>query len=1089
MNWRPSRFLLGLLAAFAGLIALCYFCGWIFIPDLAEEPRTYPAEKLEATEELRDISWDRDHPPRLQREVDYGTGPAAAWWPRGESPILRAVVEAGELPPVAERVGPEPVVLAGPDGIGTYGGTWLRAANAVGDVGVISWRMSGSNLVRWSPMGYPIVPHLAKSWEASEDRRVWTFHLREGVRWSDGHPFTSRDILFWWEQSILYFGRTPPNWLLTRGIAPEIAAPDDHTVRFTFAHPYGLFLERVASVGEFHLPAHYLAQYHPETGDPAFLEAEMERRGVTTPRALFGDVQNHLNPECPQLWPWIYRTHKSNPPQSFVRNPYYWAVDPEGNQLPYVDRVQFDVRANNLIPRSASAGDLTMQTRHIRYEDYSLLMSQREAGDYQVYHWFPASRSVWTLFPNLNRTVPPGDPIAAWKRQLLNEKTFRQALSLAIDREAILAAEYNGVGEPAQLSTGRESIFFNENVHTAWIAYDPARARRMLDDLDLTGRDAEGFRTFPDGRTMVWYIDTTDFSGVGPGQFIVDYWADVGIRTVLRERSRPLFETERQARKHDFMVWTGESEFHPLVEARSFAPVSASHGVQAAGYAMWYANGGLYGLLETAPAGVIEPPDDHPLRRTLEIYEEAIQAPTIEEQARIFDEVFEIAAEHLWTINIGTPPPQLVIVRNGFRNVPENAIYGASYRTPANAGIELYYFEDPADPPGHRELVRREMTEVETAAYLSEGDGLGRLIRTAFILLAVVVCALLSLRHPFVARRLAIMVPTMLVISVIVFTIIQLPPGDFVQSRILQLQMTGDQAAIEETLELRELFHLDDPVVERYFSWLGLPWFFSFAPEDEGLLQGNMGRSMESSRPVNQIVGDRVLLTFLISLGTILFTWAVALPIGVYSAVRQYSAGDYIFTLIGFIGMCVPNFLLAILLMYWTDVFFGLSLSGLFSPEYAAQPKWTWGKVVDLLKHVWVPVVVLGTGGTAGMIRVMRGNLLDELRKPYVTTALAKGVRPMRLLIKYPVRIALNPFISGIGGIFPQLVSGGAIVAIVLSLPTVGPLMLSALMSEDMYLAGSMLMVLSLLGVLGTLVSDLLLLWLDPRIRYEKGSR
>ena len=218
-------------------------------------------------------------------------------------------------------------------------------------------------------------------------------------------------------------------------------------------------------------------------------------------------------------------------------------------------------------------------------------------------------------------------------------------------------------------------------------------------------------------------------------------------------------------------------------------------------------------------------------------------------------------------------------------------------------------------------------------------------------------------------------------------------------------------------------------------------------------------------------------------------TWSIALPIGVYTAVRQYSVGDYVVTFIGFIGMCVPNFLLALLLIYLSSRFLGINISGLFSSEFSAQPEWTWGKVFDLLAHIWVPVLVIGFAGTASMIRVMRGNLLDELRRPYVTTARAKGLPPIRLLIKYPLRLALNPFISGIGILFPQLISGGAIVALVLSLPTVGPLLLHALMSEDMYLAGSLLMVLSILGIFGVLVSDLLLLALDPRIRMQGENR
>jgi ABC-type dipeptide/oligopeptide/nickel transport system permease component len=341
----------------------------------------------------------------------------------------------------------------------------------------------------------------------------------------------------------------------------------------------------------------------------------------------------------------------------------------------------------------------------------------------------------------------------------------------------------------------------------------------------------------------------------------------------------------------------------------------------------------------------------------------------------------------------------------------------------------------------------------------------------------------LGLRYPFIGRRLLIMVPTLGVLSVLIFAVIQAPPGDFLTARLAELEENGSSNAMQQIDELRETFHFDEPAVKQYLRWSGLWWFTSFDAADRGLLQGDLGTSMQTGQPVGLIVGDRLLLTVLISAGTILFVWAVALPIGVYSAVYQYSAGDYLASLIGFVGMAVPNFLLALVLMALAGV------SGLFSAEYAAQPEWTWGKVLDLLGHVWVPIVVLGTGGTAAMIRVMRANLLDELSKPYVTVARSKGVKPLKLLVKYPVRLAINPFVSGIGGLLPQLVSGGAIVAIVLSLPTVGPLLLEALFLQDMYLAGSLLMVLSLLGIVGTLLSDLLLMLVDPRIRMEGGSR
>ena len=270
---------------------------------------------------------------------------------------------------------------------------------------------------------------------------------------------------------------------------------------------------------------------------------------------------------------------------------------------------------------------------------------------------------------------------------------------------------------------------------------------------------------------------------------------------------------------------------------------------------------------------------------------------------------------------------------------------------------------------------------------------------------------------------------------------------------------------------------------------MGFSWFVTLDPADTGLLQGNLGRSMESNLPVNEILGDRLLLTFVISVLTILFTWVVAIPIGIYSAVRRYTVGDYVLTLLGFIGMSVPPFLLALVLMWASAEYFGITVSGLFSVRYAADPVWSWGKVGDLFTHVWVAVVVLGVGSTAVMVRVMRANLLDELKKPYVVAARAKGVRPLKLLLKYPVRIALNPFVSGLGALFPQLISGGAIVALVLSLPTLGPMLMLALLNEDTYFAASMLMLLSVLGAVGTLLSDLLLLWLDPRIRLGGGRR
>jgi len=1091
---------IGALTAAAALFLLgtLYLFGMGFLPNLDGVPFSGDEASLAAIENDRDVVFDPDDPVVLHRNVDYSLGTDAAWYPKGESPFLAELVEEGKLPPVAERVGPEPVVMEGVEGVGRYGGTWYRVSPSEEDA--IRWtrrRLAGALLARWSPLGYPIRPHVAKSWEASEDQRRFTVHLRKGARWSDGHPFTADDILYWWENEALHFGQRPP-MMEIRGELGDIEKVGDYTLQFTYPHPVGLFAERLAQYS-FWAPAHYLKPFHPDLGDPEKAEAMRQLQGVASTRVGYFRLKDFRNPEHPRLWPWVPRSHQTIPPILFVRNPYYYAVDVEGNQLPYLDRVLFDVRSEDMIAVTAASGDISMQLQNLRYEDYTLYMEEATRNGFQVYHWYPAYRSAFAVYPNLNFRVDPEKPETKWKHAFLNEKKFRKALSLAIDREEIIEAEYHGRTEPAQIDPGPESPFHHPPLFKSFVAHDPERARALLDEIGLDRRDGEGFRTFPDGTRMTWFLYVTDYTGTGPSQFLIEDWAEVGVRVVLREMARSLWQRLQSSQRHDFSVWTGASEFYPLIEPRNFVPVHM-HSFYAPGFAAWHRLGGLYGRPEAEETPLaVEPPEGHPLRRSMEVLDAARAAFGIAEQRRIFEEALDIAADNVWSINISTPPPQLVVVENGFRNVPKNAITGNAFISPANAGIETYFYEDARDSAGAVAQMKRLALEPEPDPRLSlqaaigepeapgAGERLGALIRYLVYGVLLAGAVMVAVRHPFVGRRFLILVPTLLAISVATFVIIQAPPGNYIEARIAELEMEGDEAALQQIRELREIFHLEEPMAMRYLRWMGIPWFFSFEEEDRGLLQGSLGRSMEDTRLVNEIVGDRLLLTFLISLFTVLFTWAMALPIGVYSAVRQYSFGDYAFTLLGFIGMCIPNFLLALVLMHVSSAVFDAPVSGLFSPEYAAQPGWSWGKFADLLQHVWVPVVVIGTAGTAGMIRVMRANLLDELRKPYVVTARAKGVRPLRLLLKYPVRLALNPFVSGIGGLFPQLVSGGAIVAIVLSLPTVGPLLLNALMAQDMFLAGSLLMVLSLLSVLGTLVSDLLLMWIDPRIRMGKA--
>ena len=319
------------------------------------------------------------------------------------------------------------------------------------------------------------------------------------------------------------------------------------------------------------------------------------------------------------------------------------------------------------------------------------------------------------------------------------------------------------------------------------------------------------------------------------------------------------------------------------------------------------------------------------------------------------------------------------------------------------------------------------------------------------------------------------MLITLIAITVVGFIIIQLPPGDFLTSYIIALEASGE--AVDETtiLNLRARYGLDLPGYAQYFMWV------------KNMLLGDFGLSFQWNRPVKALIGERLAITVTISILTLIVTYIIAIPIGIYSATHQYSIGDYFFTFVGFAGLSTPNFLFALFLLFFAYTVFGANLVGLFSQEYVNAP-WDMGKVLDMMRHLPIPLLVIGLRGTAGLIRIMRGSLLDELRKQYVITARSKGVSERVLLFRYPVRIAINPIVSTIGWILPQIVSGATIVSIVLNLPTVGPLMFRALTSQDMYLAGALIILLSFLAITGTFISDILLVKLDPRIRYVKQA-
>lgn len=324
----------------------------------------------------------------------------------------------------------------------------------------------------------------------------------------------------------------------------------------------------------------------------------------------------------------------------------------------------------------------------------------------------------------------------------------------------------------------------------------------------------------------------------------------------------------------------------------------------------------------------------------------------------------------------------------------------------------------------------------------------------------------------YIIKRLLLLPFLLLIFSIIAFILIQAPPGDFLTSYIAELAASGSSIERAQIDALRTLYGLDQPYYIQYIKWVSR------------LLTGDLGFSLDWQKPISELIGERLALTLALGIGTFIFTWMVAIPIGILSATKQYSFFDYFFTIFNYIGVATPTFMTALVLMWIAFKYYGLSVTGLFSPEYV-DATWSWDRTIDLLKHLWLPVVILGMDGTARLARVMRANLLDELKKPYMEMARAKGLSEWRLVMKYPVRLALNPLVSTIGWYLPLIFSGSVIVATVMNLPTIGPMLLRALISQDMYLAGTIILIYMILAIIGTLISDILLAWLDPRIRME----
>ncbi len=663
------RFGLGLLGVVVFLVVLVQVLARLTIflseagrPEAAEpaavtEPDRRPAGQVKTH---RVAEWPADKPRRFN-----------------EAPMLARLVAAKKLPPVKERLPENPLVIIPPDQNGPYGGTWARYGIGPGDVGIYRHRLTYEGLVRWGPMGRKILPNLAWRWDISDDATTYTFYLRRGVRWSDGVPFTADDILFWYHDVLKNKDLTPrvPPELRRGEEVVEVEKVDDFTVRFRFAEPYGLFLKKVASGIGYEMlnyPAHYLKRFHPKYTSKEELDRRLKKSRFDFWYQLFRAKGSWRNPDIPRLWAWIITKPPPAQPAECTRNPYYWKVDPEGNQLPYIDKISFEIYDTETINLKVINGEAGMQGRHLYFENYQLFMANRAKGGYRVLHWIDGGVGTLALCPNLNHKNPV-------LRKIINDRRFRIALSLAIDRREMNEAFYFGVGKPRQVAPPRISKYYVADYENAYVDYNPAEANRLLDEMGLDKRNLEGIRLRPDGKLLDLTIETsTNVKGAKLLEMVAEYWREVGIKTNFKLEARQLFAVRRKAMLHDVGVWKGQGEIIPVLDPRFFFPYSNAS-LQAIGWARWYRSGGKKG---------IEPPPE--VKECIRLYKEIEKTANEAEQIRLFKKIIELNRQNLWVIGTIGDIPQIFVVQNRFRNVPEVAVASWVVRSPGNTAPECY---------------------------------------------------------------------------------------------------------------------------------------------------------------------------------------------------------------------------------------------------------------------------------------------------------------------------------------------------------------------------------------------------------------
>ncbi len=623
--------------------------------------------------------------------------PAAAT-DQKEAPILAEKVAAGELPPLEERLPADPKVVQPVESLGQYGGTWRMGLRGGQDNALLVRTIAYEHLVRWTPDWSGIEPNIASAYEANEDATEFIFHLREGMKWSDGEPFTADDIVFWWDHvatnSELNPGG-PPSWMVTGGEPGDVEKVDDYTVRFTFKTPNGLFLQRLATpsgADATRYPQHYCQQFHREFNSDN-LDALIQEAGANDWVNLFQLKCSGVpgtpydarwqNGDLPTLNGWILTTPYGAGTQVVAeRNPYYWKVDPEGRQLPYIDKVVYEVGEDvEVLVLKALNGEIDMQDRHIAtLANKAVFADNMEAGGYHFYDTIPSSMNTMIIALNLTHK----DPV---KREIYQNKDFRIGLSHAINRQEIIDVVYVGQGEPWQLAPRPTSPFYNERLAKQYTEYDVDLANEYLDKV-LPDQDANGMRLGPDGQPFSIAVDvtTTQQEWIDALELVKGYWAAVGIELQIKTMDRSLMYTRKDSNEHDAAVWGGDGGLDVILEPRWYFPFS-SESLYAEAWQSWYNN--------PTGEGALTPPEEPPAgpKKQMELYDQLKATGDADKQAELMRQILEIAADEFYAIGISLPAPGYGIVRNNFHNVPESMPGSWLYPNPGPTNPEQYWIE------------------------------------------------------------------------------------------------------------------------------------------------------------------------------------------------------------------------------------------------------------------------------------------------------------------------------------------------------------------------------------------------------------